>query len=167
MEKNWRSITRIQKVRELLFSWNPGLSKRPGSAIIVSSWRWPKQKTTATGKGKTRRHATFNWDAKITVKLDFVDICEFLMVLEGKVEQAGGRKGRTVSCNGGDQHNYRLQEEQRTGRLLPRAFKERYKRFSGFQGAYSAQRGGRHGLRAVFQGGLFPLMFHGQMAFCR
>ena len=37
--------------------------------------------------------ATFDWAGKITVKLDVTDICEFLRVLEGKAEQAGGARG--------------------------------------------------------------------------
>ena len=49
-----------------------------------------RQKATA----KQNAFASFDWENKITVKLGFMDICELLMVLEGRSEQAGsGRNG--------------------------------------------------------------------------
>jgi hypothetical protein len=43
--------------------------------------------------GSGRRFGRFDWEKKITVKLDFADLCEFLLVLEGRRESAGGRNG--------------------------------------------------------------------------
>lgn len=52
------------------------------------------QRTTAGRERGPGGHATFDWDKKITVKLGFLDICEMLMVLEGRVPHMGGdRKG--------------------------------------------------------------------------
>ena len=41
----------------------------------------------------TRTFATFDWERKITVKLDFSDICQMLSVLRGRVESIGDGKG--------------------------------------------------------------------------
>ncbi len=50
------------------------------------------QKTARGRNGNA--HATFDWEHKITVKLDFLDVCEILSVLLGLVPHAGGeRKG--------------------------------------------------------------------------
>jgi hypothetical protein len=51
-----------------------------------------RQKTAATREGDQRRHATFDWENKATVKLGFSDVCELLMVLEGRQAQAGGTR---------------------------------------------------------------------------
>jgi len=51
------------------------------------------QKTALARDGEKRAAATFDWENKITVKLDFLDICEFLTVLEGKAAQVGGARG--------------------------------------------------------------------------
>jgi len=48
---------------------------------------------TAGEKGK-RRHARFDWENKITVKLGFTDVCELMAVLEGRKAEAGnGKRG--------------------------------------------------------------------------
>lgn len=50
------------------------------------------QKTTADDP--QRGPATFDWDGKVIVKLDFMDICELIAVLEGRRPQAGhGQNG--------------------------------------------------------------------------
>ena len=50
------------------------------------------QKTTMPGD-RQKGPATFDWAGKVTVKLDFIDICDFLLVLEGRKEQAGNGNG--------------------------------------------------------------------------
>ena len=53
-----------------------------------------KQKTAASrGEGGARTAATFDWQNRVTVKIDFMDACEFLTVLEGKAESVKGGKG--------------------------------------------------------------------------
>ena len=53
------------------------------------------QKSVATGARGTegRQAATFAWGEKITVKLNFTDVCQLLAVLEGKAASAGDGKG--------------------------------------------------------------------------
>ena len=50
------------------------------------------QKSAPTREGDKRVPATFDWENKMTVKLDFADICELLLVLEGRAEKAGGQR---------------------------------------------------------------------------
>jgi hypothetical protein len=53
-----------------------------------------RQKTSTENGEGTRRAATFDWEAKLTVKLGLPDVCSLLLVLEGRREQAGnGRDG--------------------------------------------------------------------------
>jgi hypothetical protein len=49
-----------------------------------------RQKTAAMKTEDGRKPATFDWETKVTVKLEFTDICELLTVLEGKADHAGG-----------------------------------------------------------------------------
>lgn len=46
------------------------------------------QQTTAKGE-QSAGHATFDWETKITVKLGFNDVCEWLLALEQRQESLG------------------------------------------------------------------------------
>ena len=50
------------------------------------------QKTLSSREGDKRVMPTFDWANKLTVKLDFADICEMLLVFEGRQERVGGQK---------------------------------------------------------------------------
>lgn len=50
------------------------------------------QKTPAEREGGKKVFPTFDWEHKLTVKMDFPDICEMLLVLDGKQERMGGQK---------------------------------------------------------------------------
>lgn len=50
------------------------------------------QKTAAQREGGKKVFPTFDWENKLVVKMDFTDICEMLLVLEGKQERVGGQK---------------------------------------------------------------------------
>jgi hypothetical protein len=58
------------------------------------------QKTAPGRDGDKRVPATFDWEHRLTVKLDFADICEILMVLEGRAEKAGDPKNGIYHENG-------------------------------------------------------------------
>lgn len=63
-----------------------------------------RQKTAPSAPAATdgrRMPASFDWAAKLTAKLDFADVCEFLMVLEGRQPQAGGDRNGLYHGNGG------------------------------------------------------------------
>ena len=51
-----------------------------------------RQKTAATRDESGRTPATFDWAGKVTVKIDFPDICELLTVLEGRCDHVGGTR---------------------------------------------------------------------------
>lgn len=51
------------------------------------------QKTVAVRSGGNRQGATFDWQARVAVKLGFSDVCALLSVLEGRSASAGGDKG--------------------------------------------------------------------------
>ncbi|HMP89231.1 MAG TPA: hypothetical protein PJ991_03470 [Kiritimatiellia bacterium] len=59
------------------------------------------QKTMATREDGKTLPATFDWSAKITVKLTFLDIAEILTVLEGKSDKAGGDRNGIFHATGG------------------------------------------------------------------
>jgi hypothetical protein len=53
-----------------------------------------KQKTASSrGEDGSRTAATFDWQNRATVKIDFLDAGELLTVLEGRAEQIRGGKG--------------------------------------------------------------------------
>ncbi len=52
-----------------------------------------RQKTTAAREGGSLKGATFDWDARVAVKLGLIDVCALLAVLEGRAVSAGGEKG--------------------------------------------------------------------------
>lgn len=118
------------------------------------------QKTVAEREGDRRVFPTFDWENRLTVKLDFPDICEMLLVLEGKQERVGGQKnglyhdsekGSTIITFG------RIPEKSGVGIGLSRKDKEsgQLTRFSTILSEAEAI-----GLRCVFQAGLFFVTLH-------
>lgn len=51
------------------------------------------QKSVASTNGGVKTFATFDWEHKMTVKLDFTDICQMLTVFRGRSESIGDGKG--------------------------------------------------------------------------
>lgn len=51
------------------------------------------QKSVASTNVGVKTFATFDWEHKVTVKLDFTDICQMLMVFRGRSESIGDGKG--------------------------------------------------------------------------
>lgn len=51
------------------------------------------QKTLAARSSGSIQGATFDWKARVAVKLGLTDVCAMLAVLEGKAAGAGGDKG--------------------------------------------------------------------------
>lgn len=58
------------------------------------------QKRAAGREGDHRAPASFDWENKLTVKLDFADVCELLAVLEGRAEHVGGTRNGLYHENG-------------------------------------------------------------------
>ncbi|MDP6491512.1 MAG: hypothetical protein QGH42_05575 [Kiritimatiellia bacterium] len=81
----------------LRFEFKPPSGRRNGCFFMEMA----KQKTKATGSGTERAHATFDWESKATVKLSFMDACEFLAVLQ--LKQPGlGTNGKGLYHVNGD-----------------------------------------------------------------
>ena len=72
------------------------------SAYLGAFLDLARQKTAAAAQADgSRTPASFDWASKLTVKLDFADLCEVLMVLDGRQAQAGGERNGLYHGNGG------------------------------------------------------------------
>jgi len=117
------------------------------------------QKSVASQDGNGRVPASFDWARKLTVKLDFTDICEMLAVLEGRCDKLGGQKSGLFHKNGQSSTVIGLQKAEKGGYFLGLSKK------SGADGAVSRVNislsdAEAIGLRSVFQAGLFFITFH-------
>ena len=72
--------------------FEPRLNRREADRYNCFFFEMAAQKSVPERDGDKRVMATFDWANKLTVKLDFTDICEMLMVLEGRHERVGGQK---------------------------------------------------------------------------
>lgn len=70
----------------------PRVNRREADRYNCFFFEMAAQKTIPERVGDKRVMPTFDWANKLTVKMDFADICELLMVLEGRQERAGGSK---------------------------------------------------------------------------
>jgi hypothetical protein len=118
-----------------------------------------RQETAARGEhGRTA--ATFNWAGKVTVKLDFADVCELLTVLEGRAEQAGGQRNGIYHESG----NANTIITFRKGKDHPGYFLDISKKDKSgaqvFKGHIVLSEAEGLGLRHVMQSGLFFMVFH-------
>lgn len=75
------------------FDLRPATADREGCLFAA----FANQKSVAEGPrnapAASRQAATFNWGEKITVKLNFSDVCQLLMVLSGKSASLCDGKG--------------------------------------------------------------------------
>jgi hypothetical protein len=122
-----------------------------------------RQKTTVANGADGRVAATFDWENKLTVKLDFSDICELLSALEG-LTPAAGNKGKGLYHENGKANTIITLErnKEKTGFFLGLSKKDK-------QGgqllrlSIALSDPEALGLRCIFQSGLFFLVFHGQL----
>ncbi len=80
----------------LRFEFKPPSGRRNGCIFMEMA----QQKTTATGGQGKRTPATFDWESKATVKLGFMDTCEFLAVLQLKQPSLGANGKGLYHVNG-------------------------------------------------------------------
>jgi hypothetical protein len=78
----------------------PRFSRRESDRYDCFFLDMAPQKSAASRAGDKKVPATFDWERKVTVKLDFVDICELMTVLEGRAEKAGGQRNGLYHENG-------------------------------------------------------------------
>ncbi len=72
--------------------FEPRVNRRESDRYNCFFFEMAAQKTLPERDGDKRVMPTFDWANKLTVKMDFADICEMLMVLEGRQERVGGQK---------------------------------------------------------------------------
>jgi hypothetical protein len=117
------------------------------------------QKSVAGREGDQRVPATFDWEHKLTVKLDFSDICELLAVLEGRQERAGGQRNGLYHENGRSNTMITLQKAEKGGWYLGLSRKEKETgQIARVQIVLSEAES--IGLRCIFQVGLFFVTYH-------
>ncbi len=135
------------------------LDRRPQDASGCFFLEMASQKSVASGSGQGRTHATFAWERKATVKLDFADVCELLSVLEGRKDQVGAQgnglfhsSGETntviVLKKGGEGNSYLLGLSRKN-----RAGEQLFKEHIVLTGAEAV------GLRCVFRDSLFYMAY--------
>jgi len=69
----------------------PAVGDRDGAIFLTLA----QQKSVAAGSldQGNRQHATFDWANRITVKLNFSDLCQMLLVLKGQAQTIAEGKG--------------------------------------------------------------------------
>ena len=78
----------------------PRINTREGDNYNCFFLEMARQKSSPNAGEGDSRAASFDWQNKITVKLNFTDLCEFLAVLEGKAAQAGSKRDGLYHRNG-------------------------------------------------------------------
>jgi len=117
------------------------------------------QKPVEEGDLRSRGPASFDWGKKITVKLDFLDVCELLLVLEGRKEQAGdGRNGIYHAANGANTL-ISLKKSSEGGGCYLGLSRKAQDGSQLFRGNLLLSEAECVGLRCVFQSGLFIMTF--------
>lgn len=119
------------------------------------------QKTGPSKDGDKRIPATFDWEKKLTVKLDFNDICELLAVLEGRIEKAGGAKNGIFHQNGNGSTIISLQKAEKGGYYI--GLSKKTNDGVATRVGLLLSDAEAIGLRSVFQSGLFFITFHTQV----
>lgn len=120
------------------------------------------QRSVAARTNDKTEPASFDWAKKLTVKLDFADVCEMLAVLEGRVDKLGGQRNGLFHKSGNASTIITLQKADRGGYFLGLSRKA--------AGDETAARVNMTltdaeaiGLRALFQTGLFFITFHSHL----
>lgn len=73
------------------FDLHPATADREG--VLFAAFANQKSVASADRAPGQRQSATFDWTSKINVKLNFSDVCQLLLVLEGRAPSAGNGKG--------------------------------------------------------------------------
>lgn len=115
------------------------------------------QKPPGGEVGQGKGPAAFDWAHKVTVKLDFTDLCAFLLVLEGRREQMGnGSNGIYHEAAGASTLISLKKSAEHEGYFLGVSKKTR-EGTQVFKGHILLNEGEALGLRCVFQSALFAI----------
>lgn len=118
-----------------------------------------RQKTVAKQGEGERAHATFDWDNKVTVKLDFTDISELLTVFKGLKQRPGDGRGLYHSAGGTNTLIDLCKSEEKPGYSLSISKKDSEGE-SIFRARILLTQAESLGLKHILQTSLFFLTFH-------
>ena len=124
------------------------------------------QKTMAVAGDRQKGPATFDWAGKVTVKLDFIDICDFLLVLERRKEQAGNGNGGIYHEAAGANALISLKRNAEHGGYFLGVSKKSKEGAQIFKGHILLTEVEAMGLCCVFQTALFFMAFGANSSAC-
>ncbi len=138
----------------------PRINQHPGDRYNCFFLDIARQKTVASRSGGpgASTHATFDWETKITVKLDFADISELLTVLEGVCDHVGGLRESLYHQSGETSTMIRFGRHASGGIALSLSRKSAGDSEPNRIGTVLSQ-AEAIGLRHIFQVGLFFITF--------
>jgi hypothetical protein len=138
----------------------PRVNRREGDRYNCFFLEMAAQKTTATRQDDKKMPATFDWEHKLTVKLDFADICELLTVLEGRAEKAGGQRNGLYHDNGTANTIITFQKNPEKGGYFLSLSRKTKADSQATRIHIALSEAEAIGLRSVFQTGVFFIAFH-------
>jgi hypothetical protein len=136
----------------------PRLNQQPGDRYNCFFLEMARQKSVAHRGEGGAAHATFDWEQKITVKLDFTDISELLTVLDGVTDHVGGKREMLYHQSGDANTMIRFSRHESGGIALSLSRKSAGDGQPNRIGTVLSQ-AESVGLRHVFQVGLFFITF--------
>lgn len=141
----------------------PRLNRREPDRYNCFFMEMAGQKTVVGRDGEKKVYPTFDWEKKLTVKLDFTDSCEILAVLEGRQERAGGtRNGLYHETERASTVITLFRNAEKGGFFLGLSKKDKA---SGelVRLHITLSEAEAVGLRSILQTGLFFITFHGHL----
>jgi hypothetical protein len=120
------------------------------------------QRSVASRTNNRQEPASFDWARKLTVKLDFADICEILAVFEGRVDKLGGQRNGLFHKSGNATTIISLQKAERGGYFLGLSKKTTTDE-SAARVNITLTDAEVVGLRTILQTGLFFITFHSHL----
>ncbi len=139
----------------LRFELKPPGGRRNGCIFMEMA----QQKTTAGGGNGNRTPATFDWESKATVKLSFMDTCEFLAVLQLKKADLGANGRGLYHVNGEKDTIISMRPNtQRKGYTIGISRKDRQGQQL-FKGHFLVSPTEAIGLEAILSAALFHMAF--------
>lgn len=122
-----------------------------------------RQQSASSTKDGHRTPAKFDWAKKVTVKLDFRDVCEMLTVLEGRRDQAGEGQRGIYHETGNTNTIIALKKGTETNGYLLALSKKTKDGEEVFRGHVQLSEAEAIGLRCLFQTGLFFMAFNSSL----
>ena len=120
-----------------------------------------RQKSMVQQQNGARQAATFDWEARVAIKLGLTDVCAMLAVLEGRSTAAGGDKGLFHQTDVATTViTFRRVEEPFAGYAFEVSRKERRAGAEAIRLRIGLSEAEGCGLRQVFADAIFHLCFY-------